>query len=120
MSEAVNIASTITKPHDVSFPELLEPQNLDSRAFVEEVKDLEASFKRALNHMTDEQIVSEAMAGYPKAPFSDLVSETIPLSCLYILSSLHFIVVYGETVKGRALYDSISNCCRYLYRGDYL
>lgn len=73
MSEAVNIASTITKPHDVSFPELLEPQNLDSRAFVEEVKDLEASFKRALNHMTDEQIVSEAMAGYPKAPFSDLV-----------------------------------------------
>lgn len=120
MSEAVNIARTITKPHDASFHELLEPQSLDSRAFVREVKDLEASFKRALNHMTDEQIVSVAMAGYPKAPFSDLVSETFPPSCLYISSSLHFILVYGETVKGKSLFYSISNRCRYLYRGDYL
>ncbi|KAL6177682.1 hypothetical protein ACLB2K_049207 [Fragaria x ananassa] len=73
MLEAVEIARTITKPHEVSFHELLEPQRLDSGAYTKEIKDLEASFRRALDHMTDAQIVSEAMAAYPQAPFSDLV-----------------------------------------------
>nr|XP_011463230.1 PREDICTED: uncharacterized protein LOC101314744 [Fragaria vesca subsp. vesca] len=73
MLEAVEIARTITKPHEVSFHELLEPQRLDSGAYTKEIRDLEASFRRAIDHMTDAQIVSEAMAAYPQAPFSDLV-----------------------------------------------
>lgn len=89
MLEAVEIARTITKPHEVSFHELLEPQRLDSGAYTKEIKDLEASFRRALDHMTDAQIVSEAMAAYPQAPFSDVVSDISPLLIVYISSSLH-------------------------------
>lgn len=84
MSEAVDIARTITKPHDGSFHEWLEPKSLDSEAYNKEVKDLEASFRLALDHMTDQQIVSEAMAAYPQAPFSDLVSATFLPSCLCV------------------------------------
>ncbi|XP_040368193.1 uncharacterized protein LOC112178662 isoform X3 [Rosa chinensis] len=73
MPEAVDIARTITKPYVGGFHELLEPKRLDSEAYDKEVKDLEASFRLALHHMTDQQIVSEAMAEYPQAPFSDLV-----------------------------------------------
>lgn len=73
MLEAVNIARRITKLHDVSFNELLETQDLNPRALKDEVVNLATSLKHALNHMTDEQIVSEAMAGYPQAPYSDLV-----------------------------------------------
>ncbi|BFG32233.1 hypothetical protein CerSpe_185070 [Prunus speciosa] len=73
MLEAVNIARRITKLHDVSFNELLETEDLNPRALKDEVVNLATSLKRALNHMTDEQIVSEAMAGYPQAPYSDLV-----------------------------------------------
>ncbi|XP_034215672.1 CCA-adding enzyme-like isoform X2 [Prunus dulcis] len=73
MLEAVNIARRITKLHDVSFNELSETQDLNPRALKDEVVNLATSLKRALNHMTDEQIVSEAMAGYPQAPYSDLV-----------------------------------------------
>ena len=81
IKEAVEIASTITKPHEASFHELLEPQGLDSRAYTKGVKDLEASVRWALDHMTDKQIVSEAMAAYPQAPFSDLISEIFFHSC---------------------------------------
>ncbi|PON77197.1 Poly A polymerase [Parasponia andersonii] len=81
ISEAVKIARRITTPHDVSFPELLEPENLNPRELTDEVKDLADCVKAALYRMTDEQVVSQAMAGYSKAPFSDLV--LIPLG-LYL------------------------------------
>lgn len=73
MLEAVSIAKRVTKVHDVSFHELLENQNLNPRALRDEVVNLVTSLKRALNNMTDEQIVSQAMAAYPQAPYSDLV-----------------------------------------------
>ena len=82
ISEAVQIARRITTRHDISFPELLEPQNLNSRALKDEVMDLADSVKSVLYGMTDEQVVSQAMAGYSKAPYSDLVS-TLLLTFLF-------------------------------------
>lgn len=86
ISEAINIAKKITAPHDVSFHELSEPQILDSRAMTREVMDLAASVKSALCKMTDEHFISQAMSGYPQAPYSDMVS--IFLSFLFLLFSL--------------------------------
>lgn len=77
VSEAVEIARRITTPHDVSLPELLEPQDLNLQELIDEVMDLADCVKTALHGMTDEQVISQAMAGYSKAPFSDLVS-TLP------------------------------------------
>lgn len=74
MLEAVKIARKINKPYDNSFCELLEPSNLDFPTLENEVMDLAASIKAALSKMGDEYFVSKAMAGYPQAPFSDLVS----------------------------------------------
>ncbi|XP_059443872.1 uncharacterized protein LOC132175828 [Corylus avellana] len=73
ISEAVNIARKITAPHDSSFHELSEPQNLEFHALTDAVMDLAASVKGALCKMTDEHFVSQAMAGYPRAPYSDMV-----------------------------------------------
>lgn len=75
LSEAVSIAKSISQPYDTSFHELLEhqDQNMDDN-LVNDVKDLAASVKTALCQMTDETIVSQAMANYPQAPFSDLVT----------------------------------------------
>lgn len=75
LSEAVEIARRISQPHDQSFSELLEPQDLDSdESLIDEVMDLAASVKSALMKMTDEHFVSQAMSKYPRAPYSDLVS----------------------------------------------
>lgn len=74
MLEALNIARRISRPHDISFYELLEPHNLDSEALKDEVMHLDASVRSALSKMTDEFHVSRAMARYPKAPKSDLVT----------------------------------------------
>lgn len=79
ISEAVEIARRITTTHDVTYPELLEPKDLNPRELTDEIMDLADCIKSALYGMTDEQVVSQAMAGYPKAPFSDLVS-TLPFS----------------------------------------
>jgi len=65
-----------TKPHDANFHELSEPQNLNSEALVDEVVDFAASVKQVLYWMTDEYYVSQAMAEYPQAPCSDLVSTS--------------------------------------------
>ncbi|KAJ8772392.1 hypothetical protein K2173_027569 [Erythroxylum novogranatense] len=81
MSEAVDIARRITRPYDVSLPELSEPQDLDTKSLVAEVVDLAASVKLVLSKMTDEYYVSQAMSDYPKAPQSDMVF--IPLA-LYL------------------------------------
>lgn len=74
MSEALNIARRITKPHDIRFHELSEPGDKDSESLNDEVKDFAVSVKRVLSMMTDEYCVSQAMAKYPQAPHSDLVS----------------------------------------------
>ena len=72
--EAIAIAKSITRPYDSTFHELLQhdSQTMDND-LANDVKDLAASVKTALCQMTDETIVSKAMAKYPKAPFSDLV-----------------------------------------------
>lgn len=72
--EASSIAKRITTQHDISFPELLEPQNLDTEALRNQVMHLAASIQSTLGRMTDEFAVSQAMSKYPKAPHSDLVS----------------------------------------------
>ncbi|KAK9278938.1 hypothetical protein L1049_028520 [Liquidambar formosana] len=95
--EALNIARRIARPHDVSFHELLEPRNLDSKALTNEVMDLAGSVKHALSQMTDEYFVSQAMAGYPQAPYSDLVF--IPLG-LYLRVGRIFECVKEGKEKG--------------------
>lgn len=74
LSEAVEIAMKISQPHETSFREILEPGDLDSKeALLDEVLDLAASVKAALQRMTDEHFVSRALIEYPQAPQSDLV-----------------------------------------------
>lgn len=75
LSEALSIARRINKQHDISFDELLEPKYMESDELLHEVRSLAASVRSALHHMTDEYFVSQAMAKYPKAPHSDLVSN---------------------------------------------
>lgn len=79
--EASSIAKRIAAQHDISFPELLEPQTSDTEVLRKEVMHLAASIQSALARMTDEYAVSRAMSEYPKAPHSDLVF--IPLT-LYL------------------------------------
>lgn len=74
LSEALSIARRINKQHEISFDELLEAKHMESNELLDEVKDLAASVRSALHHMTDEYFVSQAMAKYPKAPYSDVVS----------------------------------------------
>lgn len=77
MSEAVDIAKKITHSHDGSYSELLEPQKWDAEGdLLSDVIDLASSVGSALSSMTDEHLVSQAMAPYPQAPYSDLVSIT--------------------------------------------
>ncbi|XP_023908023.2 uncharacterized protein LOC112019738 isoform X1 [Quercus suber] len=95
--EAINIAKKITAPHDVSFHELSEPQVLGSRAMTHEVMDLAASVKSALCKMTDEHFISQAMSGYPQAPYSDMVF--IPLG-LYLRVCRIFECVRDGAEKG--------------------
>ncbi|CAK9177473.1 unnamed protein product [Ilex paraguariensis] len=97
LREALNIARRISKPHDVTFHELLEPQNLDSKVLKHEVMRLATSVQSALTNMTDEYSVSQAMAKYPKAPYSDLVF--IPLGS-YLKVSKIFECVRGGKEKG--------------------
>ncbi|KAK4395545.1 Poly(A) polymerase I [Sesamum angolense] len=97
LPEALSIARRIDKQHDISFHELLEPRNLDSDALLEEVMNLAASVRAALTHMTDEYFVSQAMAKYPKAPYSDLVF--FPLA-LYLRVCKIFECVGGGKEKG--------------------
>ncbi|KAK4782257.1 hypothetical protein SAY86_016359 [Trapa natans] len=82
MVEALKIARTISRPHDPRFVELLQEQwGGDPEVLRDDVMNLAKSIKEALSSMTDENFVSQAMAAYPEAPYSDLVF--IPLG-LYI------------------------------------
>ncbi|KAF6159214.1 hypothetical protein GIB67_009487 [Kingdonia uniflora] len=74
LDEAVSIARKISRPHDSSFHELLMPRNLDlDEVLINEVMDLATSVQDALSMMTDKTFVSQAMAEYSQAPYSDLV-----------------------------------------------
>ncbi|MQL79376.1 hypothetical protein Taro_011799 [Colocasia esculenta] len=73
LSEAVKIAKRITHSHDASFPELLEPREMDADGLACEVLDFSLSVRNTLSMMTDEHYISQAMAKYPQAPYSDLV-----------------------------------------------
>lgn len=74
LTEAIEIARRITQPHDQSFNELSEPQDIDSdESLIDEIMDLVASLKSASIKMTDVHFVSQAMSKYPQAPYSDLV-----------------------------------------------
>lgn len=87
LPEALRIAKQISAQHDGSFHEL-ESRDLDLAALKEEVVELATSVQRALTNMTDEYTVSRAMANYPKAPYSDLVSSDFP--CIrFILGSFY-------------------------------
>ncbi|KAI5404747.1 uncharacterized protein LOC127078510 [Lathyrus oleraceus] len=98
--EAVKIAGMINKPHDMRFPELLDPSDMDAEALVTGVNDLAESVRGTLLQMTDEHFVSQAMADYPQAPRSDLVF--IPLG-LYVKAFSIF-----ECVKRSAGKKSLS------------
>lgn len=85
LAEAVKIARAKTHPPDVTFQELLLTQEwCTDRELVNVVLDLASSVCTALSSLTDEYCVARAMAGYPQAPFSDLVS------ILYFSSPIDF------------------------------
>jgi len=95
--EAVEITKKITRPHDKSFFELVEPEeNLDFQTLLDEVMDLDASIEDALNQMTDAYFISKAMSAYPQAPYSDLVF--IPLQ-LYLRAGRIFDCVKNEETR---------------------
>lgn len=82
LSEAIRIARSISRPYDSSFRELVEPPPLglsDDKSLLGEVQDLASCVKTALSQMTDEAVVSQAMANYPQAPPSDLVFISLAL-----------------------------------------
>ncbi|KAK2970596.1 hypothetical protein RJ640_011785 [Escallonia rubra] len=81
LSDAVKVAWRISQPHDTSFLELSEPGGLDSdAALMDEVIDLAASVKDALQKLADERYVSRALIKYPQAPHSDLVFISLALT----------------------------------------
>ncbi|KAK1259770.1 hypothetical protein QJS04_geneDACA015376 [Acorus gramineus] len=72
--EAAKIARKVTYPHEDSFSELLKPQQLETDdKLINEVLYLMGNVRSALSMMTDPYFVSQAMAKYPQAPFSDVV-----------------------------------------------
>lgn len=77
MPEAVDIARSITRSHDNNFPELLKSREWDDGDLICEVMNLASSVSSALSLMRDERFVSQAMALYPQAPYSDLVCMTL-------------------------------------------
>lgn len=83
MIDAISIARSINREHNVNFHELLEPENLEVQALIDEVMDLTTSVKAALLKMTDEHFVSLALEMYPQAPASDLVTFRILTSLFF-------------------------------------
>lgn len=80
--EAIKITRKVTKSHNRSFFELLEPEELDIQTLLDEVMDLDSSIKEALGQMTDGRFISTAMAAYPQAPYSDMVQTLTFLSLI--------------------------------------
>ncbi|XP_031736295.1 uncharacterized protein LOC101208304 isoform X1 [Cucumis sativus] len=93
MMEAISIAKSINRAHNANFCELLEPENLEVQALIDEVMDLTTFVKAALHKMTDEHFVSLALETYPQAPASDLVF--IPLVVYLKVCKIFECVVEG-------------------------
>ncbi|PNY06893.1 poly(A) polymerase-like protein [Trifolium pratense] len=77
--EAADIARRINQPHDIRFPELSDPCDLNAKALENEILDLAESVKVSLLQMTSRHSVARAMADYPKAPYSDMVFIPLPM-----------------------------------------
>ncbi|XP_022987140.1 uncharacterized protein LOC111484780 isoform X4 [Cucurbita maxima] len=93
MMEAISIAKSIGRAHNVNFHELLEPENLEVQTLIDEVMDLTTSIKNALHKMTDEHSVSLVLEMYPQAPASYLVF--IPLVVYLKVRKIFECVVEG-------------------------
>lgn len=79
LEKAVNKARGIWKRANKFHPEVLDAvENECDESVVDKVLDLALAVKSSLNAMVDEYVVSQAMAKYPQAPFSNLVFITIP------------------------------------------
>ncbi|WOK97489.1 hypothetical protein Cni_G06197 [Canna indica] len=99
LAEAMDIARRITHSHDSDFPELLEPRGWDTdEELINEVLDFASSVGSALSLMTDEYSVSQAMAKYPQAPYSDLVF--IPLQLYLRVCRIFECVKSGQRERG--------------------
>lgn len=100
LSEAVDIAWRITHSHDASFPELLEPRGWNSTGeLISEVLEFASSVGSALSSMMDEHFVSQAMARYPQAPYSDLVSTPHDLQSFTVIVSKLYLFVMTRYCK---------------------
>ncbi|KAG7023035.1 pcnB, partial [Cucurbita argyrosperma subsp. argyrosperma] len=111
MMEAISIAKSISRAHNVNFHELLEPENLEVQTLIDEVMDLTTSIKNALHKMTDEHSVSLVLEMYPQAPASDLVF--IPLVVYLKVRKIFECVVEGaERVfvpkRGKVNYECLA------------
>ncbi|XP_022134982.1 uncharacterized protein LOC111007098 isoform X2 [Momordica charantia] len=111
MIEAISIARNINREHNVQFHELLEPDDLDVQALIDEVMDLTTSVKDALLKMTDENSVSLALEMYPQAPASDLVF--IPFTVYLKVCKVFECVVHGAErgfapKRGNINYESLA------------
>ncbi|CAL9231325.1 unnamed protein product [Arabidopsis halleri] len=116
--EAVKITKKITRPHDKSFFELVEPEeNLDFQTLLDEVMDLDASIKDALNQMIDGYYISKAMSAYPQAPYSDLVF--IPLQLYLRAGRIFDCVKREETQMGFEAKQGSKIEYGSLYSGDF-
>ncbi|WJX47889.1 hypothetical protein P8452_34528 [Trifolium repens] len=109
--EAVDIARRIDKPHDIRFPELSDPCDLNAKALKNEILDLVESVKVSLLQMTSKHSVARAMADYPQAPYSDMVF--IPLAvylkalgifdCLKVNACKRFLSKKGRNIDYESL-----------------
>ncbi|KAG7551666.1 tRNA nucleotidyltransferase/poly(A) polymerase RNA and SrmB- binding domain [Arabidopsis thaliana x Arabidopsis arenosa] len=116
--EAVKITKKITRPHEKSFFELVEPEeNLDFQTLLDEVMDLDTSIKDALNQMTDGYYISKAMSAYPQAPYSDLVF--IPLQLYLRAGRIFDCVKKEETQMGFEAKQGSKIEYGSLYSGDF-
>jgi len=95
--EAVDIARRINKPHDIRFPELSDPCDLNAKALENEILDLAESVKVSLLQMTSRHSVARAMVDYPQAPHSDMVS-------LYFLLILYILILLSNKWTGVGCY----------------
>lgn len=81
LMDAVKIARKIKQPHNAQFVELSKLETFKSNNdLVDEVMDLAASARVALQKMTDEHCISQALSKYPQAPRSDMVFISSSLS----------------------------------------
>ncbi|XP_031490545.1 uncharacterized protein LOC116257721 isoform X1 [Nymphaea colorata] len=116
LAEAVKLVKLVEQEHDSRYSELLEPQPFDTdREFIDDVLEFASAVKAALGMMTDEYSVSQAMAKYPQAPFSDLVF--IPCNLYWKVCRMFDCVGRGKE-RGYVPKRKMKIDYRALYEGD--